>query len=109
MIRYTHSFLVAVGLALLMTHPGQTSQATPILSQSVAAGSEDGKSAEELARDAVEKLMQALELMFREIPQYSLPEINENGDIIIRRIHPEPPTEEAPEEEKQPEPESTDT
>ena len=40
---------------------------------------------EEMAREAVEQLMQALEIFIQSIPQYEMPEINENGDIIIRR------------------------
>ncbi len=41
--------------------------------------------AEDLAREAIEQLMRALELMMDSIPQYEMPEINEHGDIIIRR------------------------
>ena len=39
----------------------------------------------ELARDGIEQLMRALEAFIDMIPQYEMPEINENGDIIIRR------------------------
>ncbi len=49
-----------------------------------AAGDERGR-AEDMAREAIEQLMRALELMIDSIPQYELPEIQENGDIIIRR------------------------
>ena len=41
--------------------------------------------AEDMARGAIEQLMRALELMIDSIPQYELPEVNEDGDIIIRR------------------------
>ena len=41
--------------------------------------------AEDMARGAIEQLMRALELMIDSIPQYELPVIEENGDIIIRR------------------------
>ncbi len=41
--------------------------------------------AEDMAREAIEQLMRALELMIDSIPQYEMPEIEENGDIIIRR------------------------
>ncbi len=41
--------------------------------------------AEEMAKEAIGQLMRALELMIESIPQYELPEINEDGDIIIRR------------------------
>ncbi len=53
--------------------------------------------AEDMAREAIEQLMRALELMIDSIPLYELPEIQENGDIIIRRKHraprpePDPP------------------
>ena len=42
----------------------------------------------ELARDAIEKMMRALSLAIENLPQYALPELNENGDIIIRRLNP---------------------
>ncbi len=39
----------------------------------------------EMAKEAIEQLLRALELMIESIPQYELPEVNEDGDIIIRR------------------------
>lgn len=44
--------------------------------------------AEELAQEGLDRLMLALEAMLEAIPQYELPEILENGDIIIRRVRP---------------------
>ncbi len=41
--------------------------------------------AEDMAREAIEQLMRALELMIDSIPQYEMPQIEDNGDIIIRR------------------------
>ncbi len=41
--------------------------------------------AEDMAREAIQQLMRALGLMIDSIPQYELPVIEENGDIIIRR------------------------
>ncbi|MGF1592625.1 MAG: hypothetical protein ACFCUW_05060 [Kiloniellaceae bacterium] len=41
----------------------------------------------ELAREALEQLMRALSLLVDSIPQYEMPEVLENGDIIIRRKH----------------------
>ncbi len=41
--------------------------------------------AEDMAREAIEQLMRALELMIDSIPQYEMPEIEEYGDILIRR------------------------
>ncbi len=52
------------------------------------AGQHDDRGrAEDMAREAIEQLMRALELMIDSIPQYEMPEINEDGDIIIRRKH----------------------
>ena len=47
--------------------------------------SDPGSEARELARDSIERLMRAMELLLDSIPQYEAPEITENGDIIIRR------------------------
>jgi hypothetical protein len=43
-------------------------------------------------REAVEgigRLLQALQMFVKSVPQFSAPEILPNGDIIIRRIHPD--------------------
>lgn len=48
--------------------------------------------AEKMAQEAMEKLVRAIELFLNSIPQYEMPEVNENGDIIIRRKrHPDEP------------------
>lgn len=41
-----------------------------------------------LARDAIDKMMRALQLAIDNLPQYAAPELNDNGDIIIRRLNP---------------------
>lgn len=41
--------------------------------------------AERLALEGMEKLFRALELFIESIPQYEVPEVTEEGDIIIRR------------------------
>jgi hypothetical protein len=41
-----------------------------------------------LAREAIDKLMRALSSAIENLPQYAMPELNERGDIIIRRINP---------------------
>jgi len=46
------------------------------------------KEAEQLLEDATRKVMDAFRQMMMAIPQYAAPEILENGDIIIRRVHP---------------------
>jgi hypothetical protein len=58
-----------------------------------AAQRDDRVAAEDMAREAIEQLMRALELMIQSIPQYEMPEIEENGDIIIRRKRPTPDSE----------------
>lgn len=62
--------------------------------------------AEEFARQGLDRLMQALDLLMQSIPQYEMPVINENGDIIIRRRRDADPAKPAPAE---PEIDSTKT
>ena len=50
---------------------------------------EDFEAFEEQAREGLATLMMALESFIESIPQYQMPEILENGDIIIRRVHPD--------------------
>jgi hypothetical protein len=51
----------------------------------LAGGESEDDAASELAREGVETLMRALEALIDEIPVYEMPELNEDGDIIIRR------------------------
>ena len=53
-----------------------------------AGASEDGETPQELAREGMERMLRAIELMIEMVPQYEMPEVNENGDIIIRRKNP---------------------
>jgi len=64
--------------------------------------------AEEFARQGVERLMQALDLLIESIPQYELPFVDENGDIIIRRRQDAGPEDSVP-KSRVPEADSTDT
>lgn len=50
---------------------------------------ENADEAERLAGEAMSKLLRALDLMMDSVPQYAAPEVLPNGDIIIRRLHPE--------------------
>jgi hypothetical protein len=63
-----------------------------------AAEPEDKETPSELMTDAMSKMVRALELFIQAIPQYEKPEITEDGDIIIRRKHPdaEPDTRKGP-------------
>ena len=84
------TFLAAVVLPLLLAVPLPTGAQEPSdeTVPSEAGPSEPAPHAQEpgeLAREGVARLLQALEVFIEMIPQYEMPELNENGDIIIRR------------------------
>lgn len=56
-----------------------------LLSSVSLATAEEETDPSDLARESIELMMRSLNLMIERIPQYELPEVNENGDIIIRR------------------------
>lgn len=60
----------------------------PVAAQEPDDPATDDRTPEELAAEGLDNLMRALELMLLSIPQYEMPEINERGDIIIRRKNP---------------------
>ena len=62
--------------------------------------------AEEMAREGMERILRALEMFMESIPQYELPEVNEHGDIIIRRKR---DFEDRKPKEPEQEPDATDT
>ncbi len=66
-----------------------------------AAAGEKDKTPEALATEGIRRLMQAMELLLQTIPQYEMPVMNENGDIIIRRKR--TPQEGGPDEPARPE------
>ena len=45
--------------------------------------------AQQEAVEGIAKLLQALQLFVKSVPQFSAPEVLPNGDIILRRIHPD--------------------
>ena len=47
------------------------------------------RSAGEQLDEVLEDVLDALTLVMRAVPQYELPEVLPNGDIIIRRVQPE--------------------
>ena len=59
------------------------------------------ESPEQIARDAIERMMRALSQAIQNLPQYEMPAINEHGDIIIKRKNPppQPPPRRAPDDE----------
>jgi hypothetical protein len=58
--------------------------ATPALAQQSTL-----EGAQQQAVEGIAKLLQALQLFVKSVPQFEAPEVLPNGDIIIRRIHPE--------------------
>jgi hypothetical protein len=44
--------------------------------------------AERALKEGLQTILRALETMFKSVPQYEIPEVLENGDIIIRRKKP---------------------
>jgi hypothetical protein len=86
--------LTALLVVTLFASPlAQLSWSTPASAQVLVQSDSDGENdsealqeeAERLARETAERLMETLRMMLEFIPQYEMPEINENGDIIIRR------------------------
>lgn len=73
-----------VGLATIAPWPSGLDVIAPAAAQEPR-GEEDDRSPGALAGEALQKLMQALDLLIGSIPQYEAPYVNENGDIIIRR------------------------
>lgn len=72
--------LAAVLLAALAAPGPAAAQSQP------PSGKEE--SPEELAREGVERLMRALEGILKAIPQYGVPRVEEDGDIVIPRLNP---------------------
>lgn len=64
---------------------------------SAGAQSQTEETPSELAREGMERLIRAIELMLEMIPQYETPEVLPNGDIIIRRKNPVDEGEDNPE------------
>ncbi len=67
---------VLLALALIGAAPAASSAASHTTER---------EQAEQMALEAMEQLMRALELFIQSIPQYEAPEITDDGDIIIRR------------------------
>ena len=56
--------------------------------------------AQKEAVEGIGKLLEALQMFVKSVPQYSAPEVLPNGDIILRRVNPEQKP--APEKPKTP-------
>lgn len=62
--------------------------AAPIAAVSADSLQDNTAEAEQLANEALAKMMKALDLLIMTVPRYAAPEILPNGDIIIRRLDP---------------------
>jgi hypothetical protein len=51
---------------------------------------EDLKRAEEALRRGFGNMLESVDILLRAVPQYEMPQLNENGDIVIRRRPPSP-------------------
>lgn len=91
----TYSTILCGALALLAA-----SLPLPVAAQDSAPDSTLPEEAERLMDQGFGSLMQALDLLLKTVPQYAAPEVQPNGDIIIRRLHPE---EETPRRDETPE------
>ncbi len=96
---------LALAAALAMTAALGALAATPVRAQSSEApvapdyfDPELRAEAERLARESMNKMIEAMDKFLRSIPQYDLPEITPEGDIIIRRRPAPPGPGRAPEE-----------
>jgi hypothetical protein len=61
----------------------------PLAAASAESLQDSTKEAEQLATEALTKMMQALDLLIMTVPRYAAPEVLPNGDIIIRRLDPQ--------------------
>lgn len=64
--------------------------AAPGFAQQPPATDSDKQRIEESLRKGVERVLRALEALISAVPLYEMPEIQKNGDILIRRKHPKP-------------------
>ena len=73
---YLRAAIVAVAMAVIAAPAARAQESTL-------------DDAQQEAVEGLSKLLQALGLFVKSVPQFSAPEVLPNGDIIIRRIHPE--------------------
>jgi hypothetical protein len=79
--------MLALFLTLALSAAGRPAAAEPPMPTPPLTGTD----AEALARAAIEQLVRALGLALQSVPQYEMPRMNDEGDIIIRRSNPRPP------------------
>jgi hypothetical protein len=90
MKRIVSRFATAQALVLAFAGPALAQEAGPTTDD-----------AQQMAVEGISKLLNALDLFVKSVPQYAAPEVLPNGDIILRRLNPAPapkPTAPAPDE-----------
>jgi hypothetical protein len=90
----SNSIGLAAGIAFLIAALSSASLAAAKDQEAMrapAATPEGERHPSELALEGMAKMMQALDKLIQAVPQYEMPTITENGDIILRRKNPSPP------------------
>jgi hypothetical protein len=72
---YLRATLLAAALAVAAVSPSQAEDSL--------------EGAQQEAVEGLSKLLNALGMFVKSVPQFSAPEVLPNGDIILRRIHPD--------------------
>jgi hypothetical protein len=72
---------------------------TPAAAQTPPSPAPQEQTPEALLRSGIENMMRALGLALQNLPQYEMPQVNEYGDIVIRRVNPLKPRPVPPGEE----------
>ena len=80
MVKLGSHLIVATLAILIAAGPTQAQKPTP--------QDDMQEHAEKALKEGVQTILRALETMFKAIPQYEVPEVLDNGDIIIRRKKP---------------------
>jgi hypothetical protein len=60
----------------------------PVAAQTPPPAAPPEQTPEALLRSGIENMMRALGLALQNLPQYEMPQVNEYGDIVIRRVNP---------------------
>ena len=83
MAKFGVQIIVAIIAILVAAGPTQAQKPSP--------NDNMQEQTEKALKEGVQTILRALETMFKSVPQYEMPEVLENGDIIIRRKKPKNP------------------
>lgn len=76
----------SIAALLLLAALATTPAAAQAPQQAPQATEPEARAPEEMAREGVELLLRALRGFLEAVPQYGLPRIDDNGDIVIPRL-----------------------